>query len=52
MSEINDTFVSAKIPHGDVRTLEQLAVEADRTRSAEIRRAIREYIQREAKAAA
>ena len=47
-----EQFISAVVPVADVKKLEALAVEADRTRSAELRRAIREYIEREEEAAA
>lgn len=50
--EKNETFVSAKLPVADVRQLEKLATRADRTRSAELRRAVREYIEREERTAA
>lgn len=41
-----DMFVSATIPPEHVASLEKLAADSDRTRSAEIRRAIREYLER------
>ena len=39
--------VTARIPLGDRDELERLAEEADRSRSAEVRRAIRQYLERE-----
>jgi len=39
-------IVSASLPRRDARRLEELAAEADRSLSAEIRRALREHLER------
>lgn len=44
--EVVEVPVTARIPEGDRDTLQRLADRADRSRSAEVRRAIREYIER------
>jgi hypothetical protein len=46
-----DTPITARLPIGDAAKLEKLAALSDRTRSAEIRRAVREYLDRELEAA-
>lgn len=43
-----EEFVSAKLPSEDIRKLEELAAQGDRSRSAEVRRAVREYVERHA----
>jgi predicted transcriptional regulator len=53
MSEpVVEVPVTARIPEADKASLEALAAKADRSRSAEVRRAIREYIERELEQAA
>jgi len=39
-------IVSASLPREDARRLEKLAAEADRTLSAQLRRAVREHLAR------
>jgi predicted transcriptional regulator len=43
----DETFISIKLPVVDVKEIERLAEAADRSRSAEVRRAIRLHIERE-----
>lgn len=53
MSRVEETPITARLPVPDVEKLEKLAAESDRSRSAEVRRAVREYVEKhEAKAAA
>lgn len=53
MSKVEETPITARLPVPDVQKLEELAAQGDRSRSAEVRRAVREYVERhEAKAAA
>lgn len=45
--EVVEVPVTARIPQADKDRLEELAARSDRSRSAEVRRAIREYLERE-----
>lgn len=42
--EVKELPVTARLPEEDVKELERLAKEGDRTRSAELRRAVRAYL--------
>lgn len=50
--QVIEVPVTARIPESDRDNLQVLADRADRSRSAEVRRAIREYIERELEQAA
>lgn len=46
MKDPEELPVTARLPMPDVRKLEELAAQGDRSRSAEVRRAVREYVER------
>ena len=46
MSRPDELPITARLPLPDVEKLERLAQQSDRTRSAEVRRAIREYVEK------
>lgn len=48
MNPPDELPITARLPITDVRKLEKLADEGDRSRSAEVRRAVREYVERHA----
>lgn len=52
MSRPEELPITARLPMPDVEKLEKLAAEGDRSRSAEVRRAVREYVEKHTEKAA